>query len=541
MADAARPSPGTLLAVPLEERTVLHVLRGAAGTVADRIAVVDQDRRLTYAQLYAESLAVAAGLAARGIGHGDRVLIYMENHIDHVTGWFGANLAGATAVPVNTAMRGEQLAYVVNHSEARIVLVDAEHLPRFEHVADQLPEVTNILVRGDHPTTALTPQVEDLASLHGSPPITPVELRPWDTLGVMYTSGTTGRSKGVLVTQAQTYGRMWPLQVGAAEPGDVTLVSLPIFHVIGQCRGLYNTLIAHGTAVLERRFSASRFLDTCREHGITYVPLVGAMASYLLAQPEREDDDQNPVERICIGTTIPEVARFAERFGVELTTSYGLTEVGGVLVGPARASGCGYLRSDYEAELVDEYDRPVPTGEVGELVLRGREPWTVMAGYLKNPEATAEKWRNLWLHTGDLMRQRDDGEFVFVGRRTESIRRKGENISLMEVERGLLAHPGVHEAAAVGVRVDGEVELKAVLVPEPDATLDLEELVGFLAEEMAYFMVPRYFVTIDRLPRTESTHRVQRQPLEDAGLEGVWDREAAGLLVTREGLRRRVP
>lgn len=431
------------------------------------------------------------------------------------------------------------MAYVVNHSEARVVVVDAEHLERFEHVADQLTAVTHVLVHGQQRATGLPQEVEDAALLRAAAPAEPVQLKPWDLVGVMYTSGTTGRSKGVLVTQAQTYGRMWPLHVGAAQPGDVTLVSLPIFHVIGQCRGLYNTLIAHGTAVLERRFSASGFLDTCRRFGVTYAPLVGAMASYLLAQQERDDDGDNPLERVCIGTTIPEVARFAERFGVELTTSYGLTEVGGVLVGPARPTGCGYLRSDYEAQLVDEHDRPVAVGEVGELVLRGKEPWTVMAGYLKNPEATAEKWRNLWLHTGDLMRQREDGEFVFVGRRTESIRRKGENISLMEVENGLLAHPDVHEAAVVGVAVDGEIELKAVVVPQEGVALDLEALVTFLVEELAYFMVPRYFVLIDRLPRTESTHRVQRKPLEDAGLEGAWDREAAGLRVTREGLRRR--
>lgn len=525
---------------PLEQRTIVHVLREGAAAAPERPAIVDERGSVTYAHLLERSMRVAGGLSSLGIGSGDTVLLMLDNHADHALSWFGTNMAGGAIVPVNTAFRGDQLAYVTNHSESRVLVVDEGYLDRFAHIAEQLTGVDHLVVRGDpEAARGLGFAVSSFEELVSAEPSEPVHLDPWDVLGVMYTSGTTGRSKGVLVSQAQTYGRMWPLQLGAPQQGDTTLVTLPMYHVIGQCRGLYNTLIATGTAVVQQHFSASKFWDTCRRHGVTFVPLVGVMASYLLKQPAREDDRDHPVERVGLGTTIPEVDEFAERFGVEMSTSYGLTEVGGALVGPARAKGCGYVRPDFEGMLVDEQDRPVPQGEIGELVLRGKEPWTVMLGYLKNPEATVEKWRNLWLHTGDLMYQQPDGEFVFVDRRAESIRRKGENISSMEVEEGVAAHPSVAEVAVVGVESeDQEVELKAVVVPRAGQEVDLPELVAFLAENMPYFMVPRFFAVVDALPRTESTHRVQKVELARTGTTGAWDREAVGLQVTRAGLVR---
>lgn len=521
---------------PMEERTVLHVLSRGAETDPTRLAVVDDRERLTFAALWDAARSVAGGLTARGIGPGDRVLIMMENHVDHVLAWFGTNLAGATSVPINTALRGDQLAYVLNHSESKAIITDANYAERFERIAAEIGRSGHILVRGDAEPRIPEWSNGSMTELRSENPAAPVQIAPWDDLAIMYTSGTTGHPKGVVVSQAQTYGRMWPLNMGSPQTGDVTLVALPIYHVIGQCRGLYNTLIAGGTTVLSERFSASTFWDQCRAHGVTYAPLVGVMASYLLRQPERPDDADNPVERICIGTTIPEVAEFAQRFRVELTTSYGLTEAGGVLIGPARPDGCGYVRPDFEADLVDDNDVAVPRGEIGELVLRGREPWSVMGGYFKNAEATTEKWRNLWLHTGDLMRQRDDGEFVFVMRKTESIRRRGENISPTDVERGVERHPAVSEAAVVGLKVDGETELKVSLVVEPGQELELSELVKFLADELPYFMVPRYFHVVDDLPRTESTRRIQREPLRQSGTTGCWDREEAGFTIGREGL-----
>lgn len=529
--------------IHLAQRTVVEVLRQGADRDPDRLAVRDAARSLTYEALWDRSLRMAAGFRRLGVEAAHPVVLLLDNSVDHALAWFGLSCMNAIEVPLNTATKGPQLAYVVNHCEARVMVVEAAYLHRIRDLADQLPALEVVVVRGEAPDAGALPWiVVPFDALLDEQPAAPAAVAPWDVLGIMYTSGTTGRSKGVLVSQAQTYGRMWPLQIGSPRVRDTTLVTLPIYHVIGQCRGLYNTLIAGGTTIIEPRFSASRFWDSCRTHGVTYVPLVGVVAGYLLQQPESGNDADNPVERMCLGTTIPQVERFARRFDVELFSSYGLTEAGGVLVGRAEPKGCGWVRDDFEARLVDERDQPVAAGEIGELVLRPTEPWTVMSGYHRDPAATLEKWRNLWLHTGDLMRQRDDGMHVFVDRRVEAIRRRGENIASAEVEEQILVHPDVRECAVLGVPVgEAEQEVLAIVAPEPGATIAPEVLLTFLVDRLPHYMVPRYIRSVDALPRTESTHRVTKVALGRDGAAGAWDREAAGLTVTRDGLKRTMP
>ena len=529
--------------VPLSERTVLGVLQRAAKDVPERAAVIDEEQELTYADLLDQSLIAGGTFRSLGVEHQQPVMLMLDNHIDHALAWFGLSCTGAVEVPINTAFKGPQLSYIANHCQAEILVIEAEYLPRLQAEIDDLRDtLTHVIVRGEPDAelvSSLPFEVLDFSVLRKGPIASTVDVQPWDLLGIMYTSGTTGRSKGVEVTQAQTYGRMWPLEIGAAAAGDVTLVTLPLYHVIGQCRGLYNTLIAQGTAVIERRFSASGFWDTCRRHGVTYVPLVGAQATYLLRQPVHPDDRDNPVERMCFGTTIPEVDEFRQRFDVQLTCSYGLTEAGGVLVGRAESQGCGWLRSDFEGRLVDDHDVEVTAGDTGELVLRSTEPWAVMAGYHRMPDATAEKWRNLWLHTGDLMFQRDDGMFIFVDRKADSIRIRGENVSSFEVEQAILEHPDVHDCAVVPIAGDSgesDHEIKAVIVPSSANRPDEGGIIAFLADRLPYYSVPRYLEFRTELPRTESTQRVKKALLTDTEPDGAWDRVAAGFVVTRDGL-----
>ena len=529
---------------PLAQRTVSTVLAKGAEQHPDRLAVIDPADQLTYADLFDRTRRLAGALAELGVGRQDAVLLMLDNHIDHALSWFALGALAAIEVPINTALRGAQLGFIIEHSEARVLIIEAQYLDRLGDLGAAVEGLDHVVVRGDVPSDADLPgRVHHLEELQDHEPGDVTPAHPWDISGIMYTSGTTGRSKGVLVTQAQTWGRMWPLGPGSAQAGDVTLVTLPLYHVIGQCRGLYNTLIAGGTAVIAPRFSVSRFWDSCRRYGVTYVPLVGLMAGYLLSQPRSDRDRDHPVQRMSLGTTIPEVREFADRFGVDVDSSYGLTEAGGVLVGPAEPKGCGWLRPDFEGRLVDDHDQEVATGEVGELVLRPSEPWTVMAGYHRRSDATVEKWRNLWLHTGDLMYQRPDGMHIFVDRKTESLRRMGENISTMEVEEALTAHPAVGEAAVVGIRPnpDDEQEIKAVVVPSEGTEIDLEDLVQTLATSLPYFAVPRFFSVVQTLPRTESTRRVQKSALRESGTEGCWDRVASGLRVGREGLARETP
>ena len=532
---------------PLAERTVVHTLRAGARDNPDRVAVRDATTELTYTQLLEASARAGGAFAALDVGHGDPVLLMMDNDVEHVLAWFGANCIGALEVPMNTASMAPQIAFIANDCAARVLVIEDHYLPRLAEVAAELPHLRHVIVRGDVSAARLPGVTVHSTSIFAeTAPVAPVELRPGDLSAIMYTSGTTGTPKGVLVTQAQTYGRNGPLAWGSPQPGDVCLITLPIYHVIGQCRGLYNTLIAGGTAILEQRFSASAFWELCRRHEVTYVPLVGIMASYLLAQPERADDGDNPVRRIALGTTIPEVERFRERFAVpELYVSYGLTEAGGVLIGPAESEGCGLLREDFEARLVDEDDMEVPEGAVGELVLRPVEPWTAMAGYFNRPEETASRWRNLWLHTGDLMSRRPDGVYVFAGRLAERIRHRGENIAPAAVEDQLLAHPSVAECAVVGIDpVDdnaspGDQDILATVVPMPGVQVDFAEVVEFLSSRLPYFSLPRFFRAVDELPRTDSTRRVQRTVVAAAGSPGAWDRVAAGIVVDRHGTSHR--
>jgi carnitine-CoA ligase len=516
--------------IDLAERTVVHVLEKGAREYPDRQAVVDRHGEVSYGELHDRSLRMAAGLRSLGVRAGDAVVLMLDNNIDHTLVWFGCSCLNAAEVPLNTGFKPPQIAYVVGHCEAEVLVVEEHYLPLLRAVADELTTVKSVVVRGDPVAARDLPfAVYGLSDLAAGEPAAPARVRPQDILGILYTSGTTGMPKGVLVTQAQTYGRMLPMGPGSSRPGDRTLVVLPIYHVIGQCRGLYNALIAGGTAVLEPRFSASAFWDTCRTHDISYVPLVGVMAGYLLRQPPRPDDTEHPVEHIALGTTTPELDEFRSRFGLrEVSVSYGLTEVG------------GYLRPDFEAQLVDEDDVEVPSGETGELVLRPTEPWTVMAGYYKMPDETLSRWRNLWLHTGDLMRRRDDGMYLFVSRRAERIRVKGENVSPGDVEAQVSGHPSVAECAVVGVDAAtdasvGEQEILVALVPRDAAGFDPAELVEFLGARLPAFAIPRFVAVLDELPRTESTHRVRRTELASMALGAAWDRLATGEPTTRAG------
>lgn len=519
----------------LRERTVPAVLARGAAQWPDKPAIEAGGDVYTYSRLHQDALRVSAGLAALGIGSGDTVALMMGNVIEHALTWFGASCLGAVEVPLNTSFTATQMSYVLEHSEARVLVIEAQYLPQLTELAGVLSLLETVVVCGPTPQRYDMPWRQmDFSELSASAPARAAGVQPSDPLGILYTSGTTGMPKGVVVSQAQTYGRMWPGGPGTPTEDDRTLIVLPIYHVIGQCRGLYNTLIAGGTAVLAQRFSASGFWDACREHRITFVPVVGVMVSYLLAQQPSPLDRDHTVRHIALGTTSPQVDEFRERFGIaKVSMSYGLTEAGGVLVGEAEPSGCGFLRPDFEARLVDEHDIEVSDGETGEFVLRPRDPWGTMIGYHKMPAETAERWRNLWLHTGDLMWRRHDGMYMFAGRLADRIRVRGENVSPAEVEQQLAGHPAVAECSVLGVAAGGadgdvgEQEILAAVVAEPGHHIEFTELADYLRQRLPQFAVPRYYRLYETLPRTAATHRVQRSVIAKESRRTAWDLRAA--------------
>jgi carnitine-CoA ligase len=536
-------SSDELAGTPLARRTVTSVLRRALERTPDAVALASPLGCLSYAEAWTSALGLAAGLRSVGVRRGEPVLLLMANHVDNVLAWFALALSGAVEVPVNTSLKGDLLDYLINNSGARSMIVDAVLLDRLE--PDRLPNLETLIVRPTPgggsflPPAGTRARVVTLPELADHRPAAPDEVEPHDLMTIAYTSGTTGRSKGVLVPHAHAWTHA--SAVGRTEAGDIRFVVLPQFHIAGQWGGVYRALLAGATAYVAPGFHASTFLDEVRLIGATTTQLVGTMAAFLTAQPVRPDDHVNPLREVHMIPMVRDVRAFADRFGVHTVTGYGNTEVGTVLANndPATIPGLGSPRPGYQVRLVDEHDREVSRGQAGECVVRADIPWTTMLGYHAAPEKTAEVFRNGWLHSGDALRQDADGHFHFVDRTDDSIRRRGENVSSLEVETAISQHPAVLECAAVAVPSEHlEDEIKAVVVPRPGEVIDEEELVLFLAERLPYFMVPRYVSVLAALPKTQ-TAKVRKSELRLAGVEGAWDCQAAGLLIGRDGTTRR--
>lgn len=507
---------------PLAERTFSAVIRQHVAQRPDHVAVRDPERALGFGALYEEALAVAGGLEQLGVREDESVLLMLDNHLDAVIAWWALALTRRVEVPVNTAYRGSILVHVGQNSGARAIVIDAVYLPVLAEVIARLPRLEHVIVRGAAkvalPAGLRAHRWEELRG----PRALPVELAPWDLMGIMYTSGTTGPSKGVRVTHAHAYGYAAPAVLGRALPDDVSLVTLPLFHIGGQWAGVYNSLIAGGSSVVLPRFSATTYWDDVRRYGCTYTLLLGAMANFLYQQPAREDDRSHGMRQVLMVPVVPQLKEFQERFGIDtVATAYGLTEGSTALIAPqgaARPGAVGIPRPDFEVRLVDEHDVEVAAGKAGELLIRPREPWSVMDGYHDMPEATVSAWRNQWLHTGDAFRVDTDGQYVFVDRMKDAMRRRGENVSSFEVEKEIMEHPAVLEAAVVGVpSAATEDDILACVVLRPGARLEADTLLDFLEARLPYFMVPRYVDFLPELPKTP-TAKIRKQALRERGV-----------------------
>ena len=491
----------------------------------------------SYAALRREARRMAAGLQALGLRQGDRLLAWLPNSPDMVRLYFAASYAGATLVPINLAYRGGLLAHVIANAEARLMVVHGGLVERLADVA--LGALERLVVVGPTPgavpaglahlpATALTAGGEEPAPL-------PRPVESWDSQLIIYTSGTTGPSKGALGSYAQAWATGEALHF--LGPDDRMLVNLPLFHV-GGTNALYMMLRVGGSVALIEAFDTASFWPTIRDTGTTVVGLLGAMATFLLKATSGPGDRDHALRTIITLPLTEDALRLAGRFGVTVYTGFNMTEVSGPIFSgpnPDRIGSCGRLRAGFEARLVDADDQPVADGEVGELILRADRPWVITPGYHGMPEATARAWRNGWFHTGDGFRRDADGNYFFVDRLKDAIRRRGENISSFEVEAEVRAHPDVREAAAVAVpSPEGEDEVLVVVAPVAGRSIDPPALLQFLIPRMAHFMVPRFVRVMDDLPKTP-TAKVQKHLLRQITAD-TWDREAAGIRVRREKL-----
>jgi len=531
---------------PRVDQTVGRVLAKRLATHRDDPLIIADSRTLTYGEVDEGSNRVANGIEALGIGEGETVLVLMPNVPEFVLVWIGLGKRGAIQVPVNTAYRGSLLVHVVNDSAARTMIVEAQFLDRLAEVGDRLEHLERIVVfdRGATPTAtpaALSGMTRlPFPVLLDAPDTARDSLPPYHAIkAIMYTSGTTGPSKGVMVTQAHayTYGH-GGIDLMNLAPGDVYYAPLPLFHIAGQWAVVYAAIIGGAAAVVTERFSVERFWADAKRFNATVTFFLGAMANFLARQPESPDDAATPIDRALVVPMFPDVYDFGRRFGMKIKTTYGSTEVNA----PMRLDydhpdwkTCGHIDDElFEARIVDEHDQEVPDGTVGEFVIRGREPWLLMAGYWRHPEWTQKAWSNLWLHSGDAMWKSPEGYFYFADRVKDSIRRRGENISSMEVENEVNLHPGVLECAAFPVPSEHtEDEVMVTVVAKPGHDLDPVDLIRFLEPRMAHFMVPRYIDIAESLPKTP-TGKIQKFDLRDRGVTSTtWDREAAGIKLKR--------
>ena len=550
----------------------------------DRV-VLDFDGGLwTWVELIEAAEALAGGLAASGVAAGDVVGHMSPNHPEAVVTMLALLRLGAVECPVNAGLRGQQLAHVLDHSAARMLIVDNSLADR---VAEQLPSASGIKTvvlrsqrqplagvvatsagsgqpwtgvvvasadSGQPPAEAsafgsadlsdsgdrLPPTgiaVLDYADLRGSghrpPSFRPPS--PGDPMNIIYTSGTTGPAKGAVlpqafpIEQARIKIEQWGLTAD-----DVLFSALPLYHVNARFSTLGTSLVVDGRAALVSRFSAGTFWDQVRAAGATEVGVVGAVSSILLRQgPGPADRDHNVrMMHGAAGIPMDRRADFEERFGLRLVTGFAMTETGHFSTtspdDPMRYRASGRPVPQYEVAVVDADDNEVPPGTVGELVVRPRLPGVMMTGYHRQPEATLAAFRNLWFHTGDLATIESDGYIRWVDRAADAIRRRGEMISSTEVERAVCQFDGVAECAAVGVPSElGEEEVKLAVVLEPGRTIDPAALLRHCRATLPDFCQPRYLEVLQELPKT-ATHKVNKPQLRHTEPPAVQDLAPSG-------------
>ncbi|MGI9413269.1 MAG: AMP-binding protein [Hyphomicrobiales bacterium] len=509
----------------------------------DKPWLLTDDGACTYREMDERSGRLARGFADAGVAAGDTVLVMLPDTVDYIAIWCALSKLGAIEVPVNVHYRGSILAHIVNDSSARTMVIDAGFLGRLDAIADQVGQVEHLIVCGGAP--------DGLGAFEGKVSVQLYDDLPADTtwqeagpryldlMAVMYTSGTTGPSKGATVTHAHAYEYAYGVvEMLELEESDIYYAPLPLFHLAGQFALVYCSLIAGATAVLPGAFSAQRFWQDVHRHKATASFLLGAMANFLYQQEPEDAEAENPLDRVLMVPLIPEVEDFKQRFGCRVSTTWGGTEMNC----PMRSgfdlvdnTSCGRLAADrYEVRIVDEDDREVAPGVPGEALVRTKEPWIMSNGYWNHPEWTETAWRNQWFHTGDMLMCDVHGNYYFVDRTKDAIRRRGENISSMEVENEINAYSHVLECAVIPVAAaETEQEVMAVIVAKEGREIDPEDLIRFLEPRMAYFMIPRYVEFVDALPKTP-TGKIQKFPLRDRGVTTTtWDREAAGVKLTR--------
>lgn len=511
--------------------TLGQELRKAAAEAPDQPFIRMMTGEWTYRQVDEATDRLAAVLATRGVGKGTTVSLMLPNCIEFILCWFAIARLGGVTAPVNTSFRGSALAMAVNVVQSRLMVVHATLLEQFHEIRGALPGIAGTIVVGDAPAADGEPYDMLMSSAAVPAPMAEPRLHFSDLCLLLYTSGTTGRSKAAMISHRFVLGQAESVIDGLGlTPRDVLYCPYPLFHLDAAVMTVAPALLLRGVAAIGERFSVSGYWAEMKALRGTVFDFMGATLTLLWKQPPSEKDRDHDA-RLGWGVPLPSWApEFERRFGCRLVELYGSTEAGTFIYtpldAPRRAGSCGKALDRWQVQIQDESGHALPAGEIGELVVRPREPSLMMKGYFGMPEASLDVFRDLWFHTGDLLRQDEDGYLYFVGRRKDVVRRRGENISAAEVELGIEAHADVLECAVIGVPSElTEDDVMACVVPRPGTSIDVEALVRHCMTVMAKFMVPRYFRLMDSLPKTP-TDKVEKFRLQQQGITAdTWDRE----------------
>ena len=540
-------------ALPRERWTLVEAVRHQARAQGEReFLSFENGERFSFAEFDRLTDCLATALANLGLTAGDRILGLLTNSKEFMITMIATHKLRAVFVPVNTELRGGFLEHQIINSSPRIIVVDDNLMGRFSSFDPSETGIETVVGVGDESSPdisklGLLAEVSQVRmdSLLDTTPNTEklADPSPSDVCTIMYTSGTTGPSKGVLMPQGHCY--LFALGIVAAmelTEQDRYFCCMPLFHANGLFMQVYASLLAGSSCHVTKRFSVTDWLNIVREENITVTNALGVMPEFIFRSPPSPNDRDHKMTRIL---AIPVAEEWGvamqERFGVKLRQGFGMTEVNMVaysdLDDPVMSGCAGPPLSDFFEVIIADPDSDVelPRDQVGEILVRPKIPFCFNVGYFKMPDKTVEAWRNLWFHTGDAGRMDSEGRLFFVDRIKDRIRRRGENISSYELEQTLNEYPGVIESAAVGLRVPGaggEDEIKAVIAiegpsPDPEAFLD------WCVPRMPRHTVPRYLEFVAELDKTASG-KIRKQAIRDAGVtENTWDRESIGYVISR--------
>ncbi|MBW2332592.1 MAG: AMP-binding protein, partial [Deltaproteobacteria bacterium] len=503
----------------------------------EKVYLIHGNEETSFQKLNEVTNRIANAIKEMGVKKGDFVSLLVKNCPSFIFIWFAILKLGGIMVPINPRLTVREISYILNHAQPKVVFVGDQSCRLIPELKSKYKQCTNwVFVGEEKPNGTIS-----FADLYRMPAqLEPVSILPNDVAVCLYTSGTTGPPKGVLLSHksylltANSF-----VHTVKIESSDRLLTANPLFHVNAQFYSVMGTLVAGATFILIERFSASRMWDLIRHYKANKVVMLLAITNILFNRPARSNDADNPAKVVIAGGAPRGHYRdFEKRFGVKLQTIYSLTESPMGIMSPSNSisidGGIGVpmlrpqSRVENKIKIVDDHDRDVPRGVEGEIIIQNP---AVMKGYFKEPSATAEALRGGWLHTGDQGKQDQNGYFYFLGRMKDIIRKKGENISATEVEAVINSHKDVRESAVIGISTldgAGEEELKAYVVFSRDIQeYDWNRLIQFCMEHLAEFKIPRYWQAIDELPKN-AMNRIMKQRLKKEGEDpqkGTFDRE----------------